>query len=434
MIQEVGKDVQGSALVIGGGVAGIRASLDLAGMGIPVHLVEREPFLGGRMLQLDRIYPTDHCAWCPVWPLMRRVGGHPLITIHSSSEVRSITGEAGAYRATILHHPTYIHAKRCTGCGECLQACARKNSGARGESRPAVLRPISYVLPQAFVINRSLCRECTSCQQECPFGAIDFQMQEETTLLKIGAVIVASGFDPGSLEGLEEFSSGAHPDIISAMDFEAWIAETGPKAGQVLRRSNGQRAERLAFVLCAGSRDRRIHEYCSGVCCMYAVKEALWACQRSKDLRATIFFTDLRASGKGFQEYVQMAEKTGRIQFIRSRPGRIEPIKEKGTLRILYEDTTERNTLEMAVDMVVLTPPIIPAAGMDGLAKFLDIERNPEGFIMLPDDKLLSSASSKSGVLACGCCQGPADAVQSVTSASAAAFRAAEIITRGKVL
>jgi heterodisulfide reductase subunit A len=434
LTQGPGKEVQGAALVVGGGVAGMRASLDLAGMGIPVHLVEREPFLGGRMLQLDRIYPTDHCAWCPVWPMMRGVGSHPLIKIHCSSELGSITRESGAYRGTILHHPTYIHRERCTGCGECLTACARKNSGAGGEDRQAVLRPMSYVFPKAFVIDRTLCRDCRSCQPECPFGAIDFQMQGETTLLEIGAVIVASGFDPGSLEGLEELSYGAHPDIISAMDFENWIAETGPKAGQVLRRSDGRRMERLAFVLCAGSRDRRFHEYCSGICCMYAVKEAVWACQRSKELRATIFFTDLRASGKGFQEYVQMAEKTGRIQFIRSRPGRIEPVEEKGTLRILYEDTTERNTLEMAADMVVLTPPIIPAAGMDGLSAILNIERDPEGFVLLSDDKLHSSASSKSGVSACGCCQGPADAVQSVISASAAAFRAAEIITRGKVL
>jgi heterodisulfide reductase subunit A len=167
---------------------------------------------------------------------------------------------------------------------------------------------------------------------------------------------------------------------------------------------------------------------------MYAVKEALWACQRSRDLRATIFFTDLRASGKGFQEYVEMAEKTGRIQFIRSRPGRIEPVQEKGTLRILFEDTTERNTLEMAVDMVVLTPPLVPAAGMDGLSKLMDIERDPDGFIPIREDKILSSAFAESGVFTCGCCQGPTDAVQSITSASAAALRAAEIISRGKVL
>ena len=219
MTQRLGKEVQGSVLVIGGGVAGMRASLDLAGMDIPVHLVEREPFLGGRMLQLDRIYPTDHCAWCPVWPMMRGVGSHPLITIHYSVEVRSITGEAGGYQATILHHPTYIHAKRCTGCGACLTACARKRSGADGENQTAVLQPMSYVFPKAFVINRTLCRNCTSCQPECPFGAIDFQMQDETRTLDVGAVVIASGFDPGRLEGLEEFSYGAHPDIISAMDF-----------------------------------------------------------------------------------------------------------------------------------------------------------------------------------------------------------------------
>lgn len=429
MIQEMERTGQGSALVIGGGLAGIRASLDLAGMGISVHLVEREPFLGGRMLQLDRIYPTDHCAWCPVWPLMRQVGTHPLITIHSSSEVRSITGEVGAYRAAILHHPTYIHAGRCTGCGECLLVCASRKPAPGGEGRLPVYRPMSYVVPKAFVIDRILCQGCTRCQAECPFGAIDFQMREETNLLEVEAIILAAGFDPGSLE---EYSYGAHPDIISAMDFEAWIAETGPNAGQVLRRSDGHRVDRLAFVLCAGSRDRRFHEYCSGVCCMYAVKEALWACQRSKDLRATIFFTDLRACGKGFQEYVPMAQKTGRIQFIRSRPGRIEPIKENGSLQILYEDTAQRNTQEMAVDMVVLTPPIIPAAGSDAFSAFPGVERSPEGFVLLSGDKFLHAESSKSGVLACGCCQGPADAVQSINSASAAALRAAELIARGR--
>jgi len=420
----------GSALIIGGGVAGIRASLDLAGMGIPVHLMEREPFLGGRLLQLDRLYPTDHCAWCPVWPLLRQVGSHPLITIHSSSEVHSIQEEAGAYQATIVHLPTYIRGERCTGCGECLWACAKKSTVAGREGPLPILRPNSYVIPKVFAINRNLCGECPGCQEECPFGAIDFKMPQETRLLKIGAVILASGFDPGRLEGLEEYSYGAHPDIISAMDFEAWIAESGPNAGQVLRRSDGQKVERLAFVLCAGSRDRRFHEYCSGVCCMYAVKEALWACQRSRDLWATIFFTDLRACGKGFQEYVQLAEETGRIQFIRSRPGRIQPMGENGALRVLYEDTTQRNTREMIVDMVVLAQPIIPAAGSENFASLFGVDRGRERFILLPDDKFLSPATSQSRVLACGCCQGPADAVQSVISASAAALRAAEILAQ----
>jgi heterodisulfide reductase subunit A len=257
-------------------------------------------------------------------------------------------------------------------------------------------------------------------------------MQEEATLLEVGALILANGFDPGGLEGLEEYGYGTNPDIISAMDFEVWIAETGPKAGQVLRRSNGQKVERLAFVLCAGSRDRRFHEYCSGVCCMYAVKEALWACQRSKDLRVTIFFTDLRACGRGFQEYVELAKETGRIQFIRSRPGRIEAIQNHGALKILYEDTTQRITQEMEFDMVVLTPPLIPAAGSDGFSTLSGIERGSEGFILLPKDGFFPAPSSEAGILACGCCQGPADAVQAITSASAAALRAAEIISPGR--
>jgi heterodisulfide reductase subunit A len=254
-------------------------------------------------------------------------------------------------------------------------------------------------------------------------------MAEKSRPVEAGAIILATGFDPGGLESLEEYRYGVHPDIISALDFEAWIAETGPKAGQVLRRSNGQKVGQLAFVLCAGSRDRRFHEYCSGVCCMYAVKEALWACQRSKDLRVTIFFTDLRACGRGFQEYVELANETGRIQFIRSRPGRIEAIQNHGVLKILYEDTTQRITQEMEFDMVVLTPPLIPAAGLDGFSTLSGIERGSDGFILLPDDGFFSAPSSEGRIFACGCCQGPADAVQAITSASAAALRAAEIIS-----
>jgi len=426
------KNGQTSALVVGGGVAGIRASLDLAGLGIPVHLVERSPFLGGRMLELDRLYPTDHCAWCPVWPLMRRVNSHPLVTIHSPAEVCSIQGEVRAYQASIIHHPTYIDGERCTGCGECGRICASKRSGPDEKDRLPILQPKSYVFPKAFVIDRSLCGECADCQKACPFGAIDFQMAEKSRPVEVGAMIMATGFDPGGLEGMEEYGYGVHPDIISAMDFEGWIAETGPKAGQVLRRSNGQKVGQLAFVLCAGSRDRRFHKYCSAVCCMYAVKEALWACERSKDLRVTIFFTDLRACGKGFQEYVELAKETGRIQFIRSRPGRIEAMRNSEALKIFYEDTTQRITQEMEFDMVVLTPPLIPAAGLDGFSTLSGIERGSEGFILLPDDGFFSAPSSKAGIFACGCCQGPADAVQAITTASAAALRAAEIIGLGR--
>lgn len=400
--------MSGSALIIGGGIAGIRASLDLAGMEIPVHLVECKPFLGGALLQLDRLYPTDHCAWCPVWPLMRHVGNHPLITIHSLSEVRSIQGKAGAYQATIGHLPTYIRSERCTGCGECLKACAKRSPAAgRGGSLP-ILKPNSYVLPKGWVIDRNLCGECIGCQEACPFKAIDFQMIEEIKIVEISTVILASGFDPGPLNRLEEYSYGAHPDIISAMEFETWISEWGPNAGQVLRPSDGQKVRHLAFVLCAGSRDRRGYDYCSAVCCMYAVKEALWACRRSKDLQATIFFTDLRACGRDFQEYVQSAGESGRIQFIRSRPGRIQPGGERGALQILYEDTNARNTQEMNVDMVVLAQPQAPPRGLE-------------------------KSTFQSGSFACGCCQDPADAVQSVISASAAALRAAETIKGGRV-
>ena len=400
-------------MVVGGGIAGVHAALGLADQGHYVYLVEKAPILGGRILHLDKIYPTDHCSFCLLWPYLLRCKDYPRIEILTQSTVKRVTGSSGDFRVAISRAPLFIREDRCTGCGECAQACPVEVPNPfywETRQRKAIYRPHDHAVPDRFVIDEKQCNRCGRCREICPFDAIDLDAQAHDVEIDVQAVLLATGFDQFDPTPLEEYGYGSHPDIMTSLEFESWIAEDSSHRGKVKRRSDGRDARVLAVIQCVGSRDRRFNEYCSGVCCMAAVKLAVWACERAPDLRAYIFYTDMRASGRGHQEYLDKSPSSERVEYIRSRPGRVAPSPHDSRLEVIFEDTTTRQMKLLRADIVVLSEALIPSKNSADILKQLNSTPDLSGFMRpIPD---------------LGCIHGSGDesivAVESIFQASAA--------------
>ena len=401
-----------STLVAGGGIAGIEAALNLADLGVRVYLIEQEPTIGGHLLQLDKICPTDHCSFCLIWPLMLRCRDHPGITLIKDAKVHQIDGQAGDFLVTVLKGPVYVLPERCTGCGECARVCPVDIG-----HRKAIFRPSDHAVPDSYILDPENCTQCGRCADHCPFGAIDLEADSRKEVIRVEAVVLATGFEPYDPTPLEEYAYGLSPDIMTSLEFEAWISDTG-----VRRPSDGSPPRSIAFIQCVGSRDKRAHPYCSGFCCMHAVKEAIWACERAPNLEGYIFYTDMRAFGRECQYYVAESQKTGRIKYIRSRPGRVMP--KDGQLEVRFEDTTTREMKILHADMVVLSTAIIPFRGFELKGSNRRSHSDESGFIRVPNGSGQTLQTGYPGIFTCGCCHGPSDAVESAVQATAAAAQA----------
>ncbi|MBN1954850.1 MAG: CoB--CoM heterodisulfide reductase iron-sulfur subunit A family protein [Anaerolineae bacterium] len=418
------------ALVIGGGIAGIQAALDLADMGVQVHLVERLPSIGGRMAQLDKTYPTNDCSTCILSPKMTDCARHPNITLHTYAEVIALEGEAGDFRATILHHPRYVDETKCTGCGECIARCPQKVPDAFNmglQNRKSIYLYFPQAIPQVVTIDPDHCiylqkGKCGLCAQVCQAGAIDFTQAAHEIDLEAGAVVVATGFDffhPGELT---HFGYEQYPNVITALEYERLVCASGPTEGHLLRPSDGQPARRIGFIQCVGSRDVRHQVFCSSVCCMHSSKQAVLAAEHDPGVESTVFYTDFRASGKGFREYVARAESEYNVRYVRSRVARITEDEQHNPV-IQYEDVATSRPAQMTVDLAVLATSLVARAENAALAQMLGIELDAYGFIRT--DPFAPVDTTQEGILAAGCCRGPFDIPESVVQASAAAARAA---------
>ncbi len=656
-----------AVLVIGGGIAGIQASIDLGDMGFKVYLVEKTPAIGGRMAQLDKTFPTNDCSMCMLSPKLTEVARHPNVEISTLANVEHVKGEVGNFKVKVRKRARYIDTEKCNNCNVCLDMCpvrylpqveqalaetsaepisyrksapepkeeaerrevsltidgkevriaegktileaaksadidiptlcyhpalspagacricsveitrkgrsrlvtscnypvedglvvstssptviktrkmlcelllarcpevtaiqdlareygveqsrfeaeeekcircglcvrvcsermGRSAIGAVGrgidrnvatpfqvtededfdacmacgacvfvcptgaitlenttskkpvpilsefdvglKSRAPVYLPFAQAVPNVPVIDRETCAHfatgrCQICADLCATGAIDFGQEDEVVELEVGSIIVATGFDPYNVSRLKEYGYGSIKNVISAMEYERSISASGPTRGELRRPWDGEKPKRVAFIQCVGSRDVSHQSYCSTVCCMYATKEAILANEHDPELRSFIFYTDLRAVGKGFQEYVKRAKTEYGVTYIRSRPGKITEDPETGNPILCYEDTTTRELKNLAVDLVVLSQALVPSGSFMETASKLNIGLNESGFVLAKDVLFDPVDTDQPGILACGFCRGPQDIPSSVVQASGAAARAAEILSSG---
>lgn len=424
-----------SVLVIGGGIAGIQASLDLAESGARVILVEREATIGGIMAVLDKNFPTLDCSICIEAPKMSEVDLHPNIEILSLSEVDKVEGVPGNFLVHIRQKARFV-TDECTRCGECANACpvVLPNEYDSGMAvRKAIYTPIPQSAPGAYVVDIEHCLNdppnylpCDRCHQACAPKSIDFMMPREQILTRqVGAIIVAVGYDMLDPRRMKEYGYGTHPDILTAMEFERLINSAGPTGGEILRPSDGEHPENILFVLCVGSRDRRFFRYCSRFCCMYSIKHAYQAIDHGVH-NVTALYMDIRAYGKGFDGFWNRTSEAG-ARFIRGRPSRIQP---NGKLiRVVYEDTERAARITEDYDMVVLANAVMPSEGLADLSERLEIQLDEDGFIRAEEMLGGLVMTTRPGIYAAGCATGPKDIPDSVSEGSGAAALALSHLT-----
>jgi heterodisulfide reductase subunit A len=430
--------VQKSVLVIGGGVAGIQSSLDLANRGFKVYLVERNPSIGGRMAQLDKTFPTMDCSMCILAPKMIECSHHPNVQLLTYSEVKKVSGSVGNFKVKIHRKPRYVDEKKCTGCGICSESCPTEAPNEFDENigiRKAIYMSFPQAVPRVALIDRETCIECGLCDKVCPAGAVNREQKPEEIELNVGAIVVATGFDLFNPAGITHLGYGRFKNVISAMELERLLCASGPTGGRLIRPSEGKKPRHIAFIQCVGSRDRREwvnHPYCSSICCKYAVKDAVLIKEHETNALVTIFYIDMRAFGRGFQEFVNRAKTEFGIEFIRSNPGEIAEDTKTNNLIISYEDPITRTVQTMQFDLVVLCPALIPSSGMPELAKSLGIELDNYGFVRMEDAVRKPLDTTVPGIFSAGYCLGPktGDIPDSITQGSATAARVSEVLAR----
>lgn len=434
------KEKETSVLVIGAGITGIQSSLDLADKGFKVYLVEKSPSIGGSMAKLDKTFPTNDCSMCTLAPKMVETSRHPNIELLTYSEVVGLEGTAGNFKAKIKKKPRYVSEEKCTGCGDCIEKCPTKKMNISSEfdhgmgTRKAIYIPFEQASPLVATIDAENCLhfktgKCGVCQKVCLADAIDFEQEDEIIEVDVGAVIVATGFDVLAPTMRTEYGYGTYKNVITAIEFERLMSASGPTRGHIKRPSDGKKPEKIAWIQCVGSRSGRLgNPYCSRVCCMYATKEALVTKEHDPEIKPYIFYMDLRAYGKEFEEYYHKADETG-VTYIRGRPAEVFETDE-GDIMIRYEDTYSGNIVEEKFDMLVLSTAIVPAQTNVPLAESLGLELDENGFFKECNVISAPMESSRDGVFLAGCSQSPKDIPDSVAQASGAAAMAMDILPK----
>jgi len=429
-----------SALVIGGGIAGIQAALDLADMGIHVDMVEKKPNIGGRMAQLDKTFPTNDCSICILAPKLSECYRHPNITLYSYSEVQKVEGESGNFSVDILKRARYVKEDECINCGVCAEKCPMRvidEFDRQLRKRRAIYMYYLQGVPAIMTIDKDNClwftkNACRICEKVCEREAIDFEQQDQHIKLNnVGSIIVATGYsliEDIDNKVLRNYGYQKYRNVVTALEFERLLSASGPQEGHVKRLSDGEKPKKIAYLQCIGSRNDRSRQYCSSICCMYTTKEAMIAYEHNNELESYVFYIDMRAGGKGFQSFIQRGENDYNIKYIKSKIAQIT-IDNKENPIIAYEDLDNGEIIELKVDLAVLATCIIPPEGIEKMSEVLGIELNEYRFVKTPPFD--STETSKGGIFTCGCVHEPMDIPRSVSEASGAAARAAEVIRGG---
>ena len=432
------------ALVIGGGIAGIQTALDIADAGFPVDIVETKPTIGGKMAQLDKTFPTLDCAACILTPKMVDVAQNEKIRIFSYSEVTAVKGFVGNFDVTIKRKARYVKEDICTGCGLCTEKCPQKkvpnefNLGMN--NRSAIYIPFAQAVPKVATIDPNYCMmlktgKCGVCSKVCGAGAIDYKAKDEFVEEKYGAIVVATGFNPISMEKFDEFAYSQSKDVITSLELERLMNAAGPTGGTLLRPSDGKHPHTIVFVQCVGSRCAACadkgKEYCSKICCMYTAKHAMLIRDKYPDTEVYVFYIDVRTPGKNFDEFYRRAVEEYGVHYIKGMVGKVSPEGDK--LKVQGSDLIYGNQLHIDADLVVLAAAIEPDKSARRLATMLTASMDTNDFFTEAHPKLRPVESPTAGVFLSGTCQGPKDIPETVSQAGAAASKVIGLLCKDKL-
>ncbi len=423
----------GAVMVVGGGIGGMQASLDLVESGYYVYLVDSSPAIGGVMAQLDKTFPTNDCSMCIMSPKLVECGRHLNIRVITHAEVESVEGEAGHFSVTLTRKPRYIRGDRCTGCGECAKHCpvtAIDTYNEKLNKRAAIYIRYPQAIPKVYLIDREQCIGCGLCERVCMAKAVDYGDAQQTEKIEVGSLILCPGYDEFDAHLRPEFGYGVFPNVVTSIEFERLLSATGPHRGHLLRPSDGTIPERIAFIQCVGSRDTNCgNGYCSSVCCMYAMKEAIIAKEHVHFVKPSIFFMDIRAYGKGFDAYYENAKTKYGIRFIRCMVSKVREAFKTKNLLVTYLNE-EGKFVDEEFELVVLSVGMVPSKETLDLAKRIGIELDGHGFCKTSSFE--PTSTSRPGVYVCGAFQEPKDIPETVAQASAVAAEASSLLAEAR--
>jgi len=429
------------AVVIGGGIAGIQTALDIADAGHEVLLVEKNPSIGGRMIQLSETFPTLDCSQCILTPKMVAVSRHPKIEVLTYHEVVGISGFVGNFKVELLKKPRYVKEGTCNLCNKCVEVCpvvVPSEFDVGLAWRKAIYLPFPQAVPSVYTLDEKSCLgldpiRCGKCAEVCEPKAIEFDMRPEVFDVEAGAVVVATGFDLYPMSKLGEYGGERYEDVISSLEFERILSASGPTKGQVRRPSDGKVPREVVFIQCAGSRDPENHKpYCSKICCMYTAKHAMLYKHRVHDGTAYVFYIDVRTPGKDFEEFYQRTVEEDRVNYVR---GKVSKVFKQGDKIVVWGvDTLSGKKVEVKADLVVLALPMVPAAGAEDLFKKLRLSTNEHGFVQEAHPKLRPVEHPNSGFYLAGVAQGPKDIPETVAQASGAAAKVDALFSSAELL
>jgi heterodisulfide reductase subunit A len=425
------------ALVIGAGIAGMQSALDIADAGYETILIERQPWIGGHMAQLSETFPTLDCSQCILTPRMVEVIQHKKIKLYTCSEVEEVSGFVGNFEVKIRRKARSVDPTKCTGCGICEEKCPAKvpsefNVGL--STRKAIYTPTPQAVPKTPAIDRENCiwfkkKKCGVCKKVCPTGAVNYEEEDSIVTERVGAIVVATGYDLYPKEKLGEYGYGKVEDVIDSLAFERLLSATGPTGGEVKRPSDGKVPKEVVFIQCSGSRDPEHHlAYCSKVCCMYSTKHALLYKHRVPDGQPYIFYIDIRAGGKGYEEFYHRASEEERILYLRGKVSRV--FREGDKVIVWGVDTLTAKKIEIAADLVVLAMGMTPSSGTRELAAKLKTLTSADAFFAEAHPKLRPVETLTAGIFIAGCAQAPKDIPETVTQAGGAASKVKTLFSR----
>jgi heterodisulfide reductase subunit A2 len=432
-----------TALVLGGGIGGIQAALDIANSGHKVIMVEKQPSIGGHMAQLSETFPTLDCSQCILTPRMVEVAQHPNIELITYAELEGIEGFIGNFKAHIRKKAKSVDEKKCTGCGICSEKCPVKkipdefNAGLG--FRPAIYVPFPQAVPNKPVIDREHCTyyikngKCGACKKLCPAEAIDFEQKDEIVTYDVGAIVAATGFDIKGTDFFPEYGYGRYKDVITGLQFERLASASGPTLGEIQRPSDGKKPETIVFIACAGSRDpAKGIDYCSKICCMYTAKHAMLYKHKMHEGKAYVFYMDIRAGGKNYEEFVRRTIEEDDVKYVRGRVSRI--YEQDGKLIVKGVDTLLNSMpIEVEADMVVLATAIVANDDSESIAQKLHISYDPYHFFAEAHPKLKPVETNTAGIMLAGACQAPRDIPETVSQASAAAAKVGALFSKDEL-